>query len=460
MGIAKTQSAEVKTADTSITDTAVRAFLKTAEVNDTLACKIQTGFHLRKVAKGGSWRYRYNDIHGTRKTKTIGSYPAMKASEAAWWAREWRHNGVNPLAERKEAKEAAITEAQEAERRTVRAYLDGPYTRTQSRKKGGGQSTLDRIRSVFGAWLDRDMLTLTKNDIHDWQQQREGKGITYVTLRRDYGALRTMVRHAFKNGTIARHPLQDVELQAPTHDEKKELFTVGKTERRMLTDAERTGLLQGLEAFDEKRRAQRRSSRAHGKPQLASLDDLAFAHWFVPFAHLALHTGLRPGDLHSLTWRELNIQFGRLVKYPEKTLHHPDPFKVDLPLNDEIKAIMGRWWQQCGKPDDGLVFPSPITGQQLTHKAHLKPWAAVKTLGGIPADMDFYGLRHNFISTLLHMGVSVFEVARLVGHKSAAMIEQHYGHLCPAAATTAMQAFGAAITAKKIEPEEQKQLSA
>ena len=458
MSTVKNQSAEAKVAETSITDTAVRKFLKDAKLNDVLACGKQTGFHLRKVSKGGSWRYRYCDIHGTRKVKTIGTYPAMKAPEAAWWAQEWRHKGVDPIAERKEAKESAVTAAQEAERRTIRAYLDGPYTRAQSRKKGGGKMTLDRIRQVFQGWLERDMLALTKGDIQDWQQQRERKGIAYATLKRDYGALKTMVRHAYKEGAIERHPLQDVTLQAPLHSEKKAIFTVGqKTERRMLTESERIGLREGLEKFDEKLRAQRRSSRAHGKPHLASLDDVEFAHWFLPFCHLAMHTGLRPGDLYALTWRELNVQFGRLAKYPEKTLHHPDPVKVDLPLNDEIKNVMRRWWQQCGKPDDGLVFPSPRTDGQLSKTAHQKPWASVKALGGLANDMEFYCLRHNFISTLLMMGVSIFEVARLVGHKGTQMIEQHYGHLCPAAAASAMQAFGKAIAQKA--PEKEKRAS-
>lgn len=64
----------------------------------------------------------------------------------------------------------------------------------------------------------------------------------------------------------------------------------------------------------------------------------------------------------------------------------------------------------------------------------------------MPAGLVFYSLRHNFISTMLHIGVPIFEVARMVGHKSSKMIEDSYGHLCPAAAATAMQAFGKAIT--------------
>lgn len=453
-----TPEAVMNTADTSITDTAVRKFLKDAAINEILSCAVQTGFHLRKVAKGGSWRYRYNDATGKRRVKTIGTYPAMKAPEAAWWAREWRHSEADPIAERKEARQAAITAEQQAQHRTVRSYLDGAYTRVQSRKKNAGKLTIGRIRSVFASWLEKDMATLTKSDIEGWQIKREEAGISYSTLKRDYGALKTMVRHAFKNGALDRHPLQDVQLLAPTHDDKAKTFNAERQEdRRMLTDAERVGLLSGLDKWDKELREQRRSSRAHGKPHLPSLDDVELAHWFVPYCHLALHTGMRCGDLYGLTWKELNVQFGRLQKFPAKTLHNPDPVKIDLPLNDEIKAIMGRWWQQCGKPSDGLVFPSPITGARLSSTAHQKPWANVKRLGAMPAGLVFYSLRHNFISTMLHIGVPIFEVARMVGHKSSKMIEDSYGHLCPAAAATAMQAFGKAITQKA--PEKAKQAS-
>lgn len=447
-----THEAVMNTADTSITDAAVRKFLKDATINEIMSCEVQTGFHLRKVAKGGSWRYRYNDATGKRRVKTIGTYPAMKAPEAAWWAREWRHSEADPIAERKEARDAAITAEQEAKLRTVGAYLDGPYTRVQSRKKNAGKLTIGRIRSVFASWLDKDMLTLKKSDIEGWQTKREEAGISYSTLRRDYGALKTMIRHAYKNGVLDRHPLQDVQLLAPTHADKAQTFNAERQEdRRMLTDAERTGLLSGLEKWDEELREQRRNSRAHGKPHLPSLDDVEFAHWFAPYCHLGLHTGMRCGDLYSLTWKELNVQFGRLQKYPEKTMHNPDPVKIDLPLNDEIKAIIGRWWQQCGKPSDGLVFPSPRTGKRLSSTAHQKPWENVKRLGNLAGELVFYSLRHNFISTMLTLGVSIFEVARMVGHKSTKMIEESYGHLCPAAAATAMQAFGKAITKKPAE---------
>ena len=51
-------------------------------------------------------------------------------------------------------------------------------------------------------------------------------------------------------------------------------------------------------------------------------------------------------------------------------------------------------------------------------------------LGAVDAGLVFYSFRHHFISARLAAGVPMFTVARMAGHKSVAMIEQHYGHVC------------------------------
>lgn len=432
-------------AATSLTDTEIRAFLRSAALHAEMGCTIQLGLLLHKTTKGGSWRYRYRDAKGERRMKTVGTYPAMKAPQAAWLVQTFRHNAVDPLERAKKARHQAVEAEKDARRRTVGFYLENAYTHVQARKKTG-MHELQRIREHFRDLLGRDMLEIRKTDIERWQKRAEAAGLKHATLRRIYGSLKTMVRHAHKSGVLATHPLQDVGLLPPTHVEKNAQLNVDhQATRRMLTEAERIGLLNGLTRWDQLLRAQRRNSRAHGKARLPDLDQVEFAHWFIPFCHLALHTGMRTGDLYSVTWRQLNVETARLQKFPEKTLHHADPIRLDLPLNAVILDIMRRWWNQCGNPAEGLVFPA-TDGTFLSKTAHNKPWVSVKRLGGLPGDLVFYALRHNFISTMLHLGVPIFEVARLVGHKSALMIERNYGHLCPAAAASSMQAFGQAMT--------------
>lgn len=429
--------------DTSITDAQTRRFLADSEERSTLWCEKVAGFHLLKTKRGGSWRYRYQDATGKRRVATVGKYPAMKPQQAAQRALEWRNDDVDVLAEKEKRRHDAIEAKRIAAHRTLGRYLETPYARHQERKRSGHE-TLGLIRSNFRDWLDRDMSSLSKQDVEEWQQQREAKGRAHSTLRRAYGALRTLLNHAVEHEALKENPLSRVRLAQPHHTERtKELSEDRAKVRRLLTDAEVHGLQEGLNAFSDELRRQRRNSRKHGKPHLPDLDKVAFPHWFVPFCWTAFYTGLRPGDLYHLTWSELSIQFGRLVKTPAKTQHHADPARITMDLPKELVEVLTAWWEQQGRPNTGLVFPSPVTEKAMDKKAHGKPWQRVKALGALPPDLTFYALRHHFISTLVAAGVPLLTVAKLAGHKGVGMIEAHYGHLCPDSARGALEVFAA-----------------
>lgn len=435
--------------DTSISDNAADKFLKSADDRATLWCEKISGLHLLKTKTGGSWRYRYTDPTGKRKTATVGRYPAMKPQQAAEKARGWRNDDVDVLAEKERAKAQAIADQQRAQHRTLKAYLDGPYTRYQARRRSG-DATLAILLSNFEDLLDRDMTTLTRADIEAWQSDKEKKGRAHSTLKRAYGALRTMLKQAIVDGVLDETPLQYVSLEKPLDNERSaELRKRREETRRLLTKDELAAFHSGLDAFAEEIRQGRRNSRKHGKPHLPDLDNVAFPHWFIPFAKLSLYTGLRPGDLFSLTWNnELNPTFGRLTKTPEKTKHHGDDkaARVEMDLPPPALEVVKAWWSQNGKPESGLVFPSPVTGKRMDKNAHDKPWRRVKKVAGLPADLTLYALRHHFISSLVAAGVPLFAVAKLAGHKSVAMIENHYGHLCPDAAKDILRQYGASVS--------------
>lgn len=437
--------------DTSITDTRARSFLKDADERESLWCDRITGLHLLKTKTGGSWRYRYQDARGKRRVATVGRYPAMKPQQAAERALEWRNDDVDVLADKERKRREAEQEAAQAKHRTVRRYLEGPYKRHQDRKKTGGE-TLAMIRRNFPEFLDRDMASLSRSDVMEWQARREAEGRAHATLQRAFGALKTMLRHAARQDPplIEANPLERVTLERPTDDERAASLSAKRSAaRRLLTPDEVQGLHDGLAAFAEEVRAQRRSSRAHGKPELSDLDAVAFPHWFIPYCYCALYTGMRPGDLYSLTWLEANPTFGRINKVPEKTRHHPDPSRVVMDMTPELKDVMQAWWKQQGEPADGLVFPSPITGTRMDKKAHGKAWRRVKRLGGLPEELTFYSLRHHLISALVSAGVPLLTVAHMAGHKSASMVESHYGHLCPTAAADALAAFSRTVAKRE-----------
>ena len=209
--------------DTSISDKTAGSFLKSADDRATLWCEKISGLHLLKTKTGGSWRYRYSDPTGKRKTATVGRYPAMKPQQAAEKARGWRNDDVDVLAEKEKTKAQAIADQQKAQHRTLKAYLDGPYTRYQDRRRAG-EGTLAILRSNFEDLLDRDMASLARADIETWQSAKEKKGRAHSTLKRAYGALRTMLRQAIVDGILDENPLQYVSLEKPLdNDRSKEL---------------------------------------------------------------------------------------------------------------------------------------------------------------------------------------------------------------------------------------------
>lgn len=438
--------------DTSISDAAINRFLSVSKDRGTLWCDRVTGFHLIKTKTGGSWRYRYADPTGVRRTATIGRYPAMKAQQAAEVAIAWRNTDTDVLSDKEENKAELIASKQKAQNRTLIAYLNGSYSRYQSRRKTG-EATLSVLKSNFVDLLERDISSLTRNDIMLWQSKREEQGRAHSTLKRAYGALRTMLKQAIVDGVIETNPLEHVTLDKPLNDERAaELRRKRESSRRLLTKQELADFHNGLDLFAEEIRQGRRNSRKHGKPHLPDFDNLAFPHWFIPFAKLSLYTGLRPGDLYSLTWHsELNPVFGRLTKTPEKTKHHGEDkaARVEMDLPDAARQVVKAWWEQCGKPESGLVFESPVTRLRFDKNAHDRHWLRVKKIAGLPADLTLYALRHHFISSLVSAGVPLFAVARLSGHKSVAMIENHYGHLCPDAAKDILRQYGASVSEQR-----------
>jgi integrase len=81
-------------------------------------------------------------------------------------------------------------------------------------------------------------------------------------------------------------------------------------------------------------------------------------------------------------------------------------------------------------PDD-LVFTMPAGGPLRASKwaeRYFKPAAAA---AGLPDALRVHDLRHSAASLLIHQGASVKAVQAQLGHKSATVTLDRYGHLWP-----------------------------
>ena len=77
--------------------------------------------------------------------------------------------------------------------------------------------------------------------------------------------------------------------------------------------------------------------------------------------------------------------------------------------------------------DTPLLFPAPKGGPIGLDTWRTREWYVALEAAGI-AQRGPYALRHTFATEALAAGVSIFELARLMG-TSVAMIDRTYGHL-------------------------------
>lgn len=410
------------------------------------------GYHIRSGKRGLACRLSYYNTLGQRRVLTLGRYGEITAEEARQLAKEALADiaqGKDPRAVAEQAKFDHQLQAQQ----TIRSYLDGPYKAYQSRKKGG-QATLSRLHKAFADWLDRPMSSITRADVERWQAAQEAmkpsrpnskaanKPRAFSTMKRDFGALHTLLVHAAERKVISTNPLKGIKLQKPAMTEE-ELASVGN-ERRYLEPEEVQALFLGLELYQEERRKQRRNSRAHGKAFLPDLDQLAYVDHVKPWILFMYYTGFRPGDIAGLRWEHVNLPFKTVRKTIEKTAHHhPEP--QTFPLSSSVVEVLTTWHNQQGKPKTGLVFPNPLTGKRFDRTAMQKPWAKVRAFAKLPNDLVLYTLRHNFASQLVMAGADLLAVSKLMAHSDIQTTIQHYAHLRPDHTRDIVEAFAVSV---------------
>jgi integrase len=78
--------------------------------------------------------------------------------------------------------------------------------------------------------------------------------------------------------------------------------------------------------------------------------------------------------------------------------------------------------------DTPLLFPAPAGGPLNLDNWRRRTWAPAIEASGVTRPARIYDLRSTFASDALAAGVTVFELARVMG-TSVPMIERHYGTL-------------------------------
>lgn len=143
----------------------------------------------------------------------------------------------------------------------------------------------------------------------------------------------------------------------------------------------------------------------------------------------ALHTGLRKGELLTLTWRQVDLRH-RLVTVEAETAKGHRTRAV--PLSQTLTAAL----QPHQGAHDAAVFLN-TKGRPYRHIERVFQMAVIRA--GIPY-LRFHDLRHTFASRLVQAGVHLRTVQDLLGHRSI-VHTQRYAHLSPEQTRQAVAIF-------------------
>ncbi|MEA3404825.1 MAG: site-specific integrase, partial [Pseudomonadota bacterium] len=380
------------------------------------------GFNAKRNKHGATFRIRYYDGAGKRRFYKIGSYPAVTLQQARLEARKRsgeKELGADIQAERTERKRQATN--------TLGVYLDDIYSVT-ALQKAYGRYEINAIKKHFSEYLDRPLNSFSARDVTQWQAKMVKSRLSVSTIKKQYTALKTVLNHSIKRGFMEANPLQQVKLD-PMRD-SIEHIEARKEKRTYLSKEQINALFQGLNLYENERRKERSNSIKHGKKHLQPFEGLTYTSHVVPMIELMFHTGLRTGDIITLKWTDVNMDFGTLSKILNKTRHkNPDP--TTLPLSTEALNTLKKWNIQNRHARSGYVFINPQTGTCFDKDCLRKQWVRIKDLSGLPTELDMYTLRHNFASWLVMNGVNLMTVAKLMGHSDVSMVIRHYAHLSP-----------------------------
>jgi integrase len=151
--------------------------------------------------------------------------------------------------------------------------------------------------------------------------------------------------------------------------------------------------------------------------------------WFQPLVSLAIHTGMRKGEMLCLTWPDVDFTTGTIWIRDAKSGEGRR-----LPMNSVARAALitmrearrERLRARVVSRNEAAAFVVAAPEGGFFHNLNRYWYVALKRAG--ITNLHFHDLRHTFATRYMMAGGNLFSLQTLLGHKTAAMV-QRYAHL-------------------------------
>jgi len=294
---------------------------------------------------------------------------------------------------------------------TLAEYLQGWLT--DAVRDTVRQRTYERYEQIVRvhlapAWPRTKLKKLSSADVRRLYREKLDSGLAPRTVQYIHSTLHKALKQAVADGLIPRNDAAAVKAPRPT---KKEIKPLSPKQARTFLKA------------------------AHGD---------RFEALYV----LAIHRGLREGELLGLRWDDVNIEAGTLAV--RRTLSETKTgHRFELPKNGKgrnIKLTTGavealKWHRKRQLEvrmrfaglwkDHGLVFPNQVGKTMNASNLNARSFKPILAKAGLPHSMRLHDLRHTCATVLLSKNVHPKFVQELLGHASISITLNTYSHVLP-----------------------------
>ena len=278
----------------------------------------------------------------------------------------------------------------ESDRLLLKQALDRYLGEVSATKKPSTHSAERHKAKALKAELgDYSLAAITPDLVAGYRDKRLEAGKSASTVRLELSLLSHLFTIAIKEWRVGLvyNPVANIRKPAPPQGRN-----------RRLTAEEERKLLQACDG--------------HSNPMLG---------WIV---RIALYTGMRAGEIKSLTRSQVNLD-KRLVYLTETK----NGSARTVPLTREAVAVFRAALDTPLRPDDtDLVFFGEPGRDGIRRPYEFRPaWHRILKETGIRG-FRFHDLRHEAVSRLVEAGLGDQEVSAISGHKSMQMLKR-YTHL-------------------------------
>ena len=370
------------------------------------------GFITHRVTRDGRdrWQARWAEPDAAGTPRWRGKVFDTEAEAVAWLeTRDTARRRDRPVAAADLTVDALVAEilARSAARLSARTIL----------------TYRDRARTMIAPYLgSRRLIDLTPLDVQRWIDRLGREGYRPATIHAAVAVLHTVLRDAAVLGLIERNVSEGVRrpgiAPAPV-----EAWTAAEARRVLATVRE---------------------------------DELYGALY-----HVALATGMRPGELRALAWADVDLERGRIIVRRTMTRDaegqaviaartkrgHGRAVAIPAPVvailrwhraRQAARRLACEAWHNLG-----LVFDRGDgywLGQNTWRTAHLRLCRAA----GVPV-IRVHGIRHSYASIQLANGVAPKVVADALGHADIGMTLNIYSHTSDELHRTASELLGTTL---------------